>query len=76
MLKLVHLCIFKIIELKTGLVDQFQCQDSGQRPHLLNFSSSCLNDFSLPRAMEKDHSLKSAESKGASISHSSGGKIP
>ncbi|KAF6220606.1 hypothetical protein HO133_003039 [Letharia lupina] len=26
--------------------------------------------------MEKDHSIKSVESKGASISHSSGGKIP
>lgn len=27
-------------------------------------------------AMEKDHSIKSVESKGAAVSHSSGGKIP
>lgn len=26
--------------------------------------------------MEKDHSIKSVESKGASISHATGGKIP
>ena len=42
------------------------------RPHL----SSSLNEIQLLRAMEKDHSIKSVESKGASISHSSGGKIP
>ena len=41
--------------------------------------SSSLNKSELrefPRAMEKDHSIKSVESKGASVSHSSGGKIP
>ena len=39
-------------------------------------TSSSLNEIHLPRVMEKDHSIKSVESKGASVSHSSGGKIP
>ena len=43
-------------------------------------SSSLLYEVQLSpittREMEKDHSIKSVESKGASISHSSGGKIP
>ena len=30
----------------------------------------------LGRIMEKDHSIKTVQSKGASISHASGGKIP
>lgn len=39
-------------------------------------SSSSVNEVQSPRAMEKDHSIKSVESKGASVTHSSGGKIP
>ena len=39
-------------------------------------SSSSVNEIQSPRAMEKDHSIKSVESKGASVTHSSGGKIP
>ena len=34
------------------------------------------NDIQLLHAMDKDHSIKSVESKGASVSHASGGKIP
>ena len=39
-------------------------------------SSSSWIEIQIPHVMEKDHSIKSVESKGASISHSSGGKIP
>ena len=70
MLKLVHFFLHhKILE----LVDVDQCQDYGQR-HLLLFTFEWRSITT--REMEKDHSIKSVESKGASISHSSGGKIP